>query len=528
MNTSVLKSAWQDVSLIDWRSLILFRIVFGLVVLVDVYTKFIGTSDFFTDIGVLPRVVAIEKSEWWAWSFHFSSGSHWFIYLSFLVGALLAFCVIIGYQTRLSIFLLWIFVVSLHNRNPIVLHSGDNLIRVMLFWMMFLPTETYLSLDDIYQRSLGEGIFRPQEKGVTSLASFSILLQLLLVYFCTGLLKSHPEWNRDYTALYYALNLDHFTTSLAPYLLHFPGFLKFLTFCTYHLEIFGPVLLLVPGIQGWIRCLVPFLFMGFHVGLILLMNLGMFPWTCIACWTLFIPHRIWSLVPAAAASVVSFLELFFDFILRFLPPPFLWRGSTFRHVILQGVLLFSIVSAVSWNIASFPQFPYHVPVAMERWLLIVRLDQYWSMFSPFPMRSDGWFVMDGRLKNGEKIDLWNQTNEPHWNKPKNISDTFRSTYWRKYMTNAWMERSPRETRLAFGRYLCRIRNDFNDRPEGEKLKDYQFFFMRENTPNAGETGVVEKVLVWTHNCFSKSDNLESNNPYNDDPEASSLENNSRQ
>jgi hypothetical protein len=50
-----------------------------------------------------------------------------------------ATAVALGYYTRLAMFLSWYPVISLHDRNPIILHNGDGVLRLLLFWGMFLP-----------------------------------------------------------------------------------------------------------------------------------------------------------------------------------------------------------------------------------------------------------------------------------------------------------------------------------------------------------------------------------------------------
>ena len=37
---------------------------------------------------------------------------------------------------------------SLHSRTPLVLHGGDTVMRLMWFYMMFLPTEHCFSVDN--------------------------------------------------------------------------------------------------------------------------------------------------------------------------------------------------------------------------------------------------------------------------------------------------------------------------------------------------------------------------------------------
>src|SRR5262249_18408003 len=53
--------------------------------------------------------------------------------ISLLSAVALAF----GFQTRLATIASWVLLVSLQNRNPFVYHSGDELLRLLLFWGCF-------------------------------------------------------------------------------------------------------------------------------------------------------------------------------------------------------------------------------------------------------------------------------------------------------------------------------------------------------------------------------------------------------
>ena len=53
----------------------------------------------------------------------------------------------IGYRARLATIACWFLVMSIHNRNPMILSAGDILLRLLLFWAMFLPLGARYSVD---------------------------------------------------------------------------------------------------------------------------------------------------------------------------------------------------------------------------------------------------------------------------------------------------------------------------------------------------------------------------------------------
>lgn len=81
---------------------------------------------------------------------HLAGGTTLFMQFIFLVHIAIAMCVCVGYYTRIMTCLLWFMTISLHNRNHLVLHSGDILMRLELFFAMFLPLGEVYSIDSAF------------------------------------------------------------------------------------------------------------------------------------------------------------------------------------------------------------------------------------------------------------------------------------------------------------------------------------------------------------------------------------------
>jgi len=69
--------------------------------------------------------------------------------------------------------------------------------------------------------------------------------------------------------------------------------------------------------------------------------------------------------------------------------------------------------------------------------------------------------------------------------------------------NLWQKKYS-DQRLYYGRYLCR---DWNSKHhvELEKLQTFQIYFMKETTLPDYKTPKIEKVLLWSHDCFKKDE-----------------------
>ena len=82
-------------------------------------------------------------------------------------------------------------------------------------------------------------------------------------------------------------------TGFGKWLLNFPELLRWLSLATLWLECWGPFLLFIPFFTARIRTLVILAFIGFHFGIFLCMDVGLFSWVSIVGWTVFLPGSVW-------------------------------------------------------------------------------------------------------------------------------------------------------------------------------------------------------------------------------------------
>src|SRR5918994_6654918 len=272
----------------DLRSLAVLRVVLALLALTDLAIRATDLYQHYTDAGVLSRTVLVEEVlSSWAFSLSLMNGGSFFQVLLFSVGALAALGMLVGYRTRLMTFVVWIVLLSIHVRNPLVNGSESLLLRMLLFWAMLLPLGAYWSVD-----RARSALPRPSPRFL-SLATFGLYLQIAFVYWFTAALKSGPEWRTDYTALYYALSLDQLATPIGQLLLDFPSLLQVLTFGTFALEALGPLLLFCPFFTGPVRTGAALAVMSLHFGIWLTMDIGIFPWISAFCMVCFFPTWFW-------------------------------------------------------------------------------------------------------------------------------------------------------------------------------------------------------------------------------------------
>ncbi len=75
----------------------------------------------------------------------------------------------------------------------------------------------------------------------------------------------------------------------------------------------------------------------------------------------------------------------------------------------------------------------------QNWILqIPRLDQWWTMFAPMPLRDDGWYVADARLSDGSRLDLLTGKAVVD-SEPARPELVYRNERWRKYLMNLYTD-----------------------------------------------------------------------------------------
>lgn len=285
----------------DLRSLAAFRIVLALLVLADLTNRSTDLYAFYTDKGVLSRAdLTQEVLNRWSFSLNLMNGEFFFQVLLFGIAALAALALLVGYRTRLMSVVVWVLMLSIQWRNPLVLNEGDTLLRMLLFWGMLLPLGAYWSVD----RSLNAAHSRVSMRFL-SIATVGLFLQIAFMYWFTAILKSGPEWRVDGTALYYAMSYEQVVTPIGAYLSQFPELLKVLTFATIGLEAFGPFLLFCPIFTGPVRTAAVLAFMSLHLGIWMTMDIGTFPWVSAFCMVCFLPGWFWSKAAKLRAGVLE-------------------------------------------------------------------------------------------------------------------------------------------------------------------------------------------------------------------------------
>lgn len=281
----------------DDRSMALYRFLIGLIVMSDVIYRWEDLTNFYTDIGLIPRSIFInEMAMPWSMSFHLANGSYLFAVVMFGLHLILGLMVALGYKTRWAMLGAYLMTISVHNRNWLVNNGGDDVLRSILFLSIFLPLNRCFSLDSALRKE------KTDTKDHFSTWVLAFFLQAFVIYFVSYILKDSDIWRKNFTAAFYSSRLDIFSTPFGVWLRNFPSVGTFITFFSIYLEWLGPLLLIGAFLFGrfwWVvRTVLVVLFIGFHFGIFLTMNIGLFTFICETMWLLFLPGPFWDRIQA--------------------------------------------------------------------------------------------------------------------------------------------------------------------------------------------------------------------------------------
>ncbi len=493
------RSVWHRFA-IDLRTLAATRIAFATLLFVDALMRFRDARAHYTNSGTYP--IEALKMEWggspnWMLTPFAFDGS--LVWAQALLGftAVAAVLLAIGWQSRFAMFLCWSLLVGIHNRNAIILHGGDQMMRIFAFWMMFLPVGARWSVDAACAKLRAYGQKVPET--TLSIGSAALLIQGAMVYFTTAALKHGKEWWAEGTALWYALQIDQFTTSFGQWFRNLPiSVLKLFTWATLAAEILGPVVAFFGNAR--IRLLVFVGFFVFHIVMITgMMDVGPISFVSLLWWFPYLPGSTWDRIGSLLRKTpVSPIVDRWTAPLRNAHEARVRRWVEQRkplpeidpsipmQVVAAAILLF----VIQWNVHS--ALGRQAPG--QKFANAIRQDQNWGMFAPKPLVEDGWFVVVALLSDGSKVDLFRDGAVPSFQKPKYIPAGYRNARWGKHWMNLW------EARYApYRRFMADwLVVEWNRAHPDRTVQAATMWFCLELSPQPGEPNPNPRpVALWS-------------------------------
>jgi len=205
-----------------------------------------------------------------------SSSAVWadFLYFGTVVAAILF---ALGWHTRVVAVVFFVLLWSLHVRNPVVTNGGDNIMRIVLLYMIIARTDTFWSWR-AYRGQRPPGRLRqavePYAIVANNVALVACVVQVCVLYVTSGLFKVQGRMWQEGTALYYVMRTADYNTwpELTRLIYQWPAVVVIATYAAVFVQVFLPVSLLDQRLK---RVLLP-LVLGMHLAIGLLMGLPYF------------------------------------------------------------------------------------------------------------------------------------------------------------------------------------------------------------------------------------------------------------
>lgn len=460
---------WEAVWTTDPRSLAALRAGLGVALLVDLAGRAADLHAHYTDEGVLPRA-ALSRFGRLAIPLHRLSGEAWAQGLLFTIAAIAALALILGYRTRAATLVSYLLLLSLHDRNPLILEGGDGLLRILLFFGLFLPLDAAFAVD---ARRRGA----PPPREVAGPAVLALHVQIACIYAFAAIIKLRsPHW-RAGTALGHALAGYHLTTQIGNLVAGYPPLAKALSYGALAIEALAPLALLYPSRSALPRALGVGSIALLQLGIAATMNIGNFQPMAILALAPLIPSALWDRLGTSAEG------------------PRLAAPDWPRPWALAPMAVTAYV--IGLNVASLI-LPHGASTRFERLAFMLGIDQRWDMFAMPRVegRATGWTILAARRADGQEIDLLRGGAPLSWGEPVRPSDIYGGFRARSFMLwSIWFEA---KNRAGYAAYLC---HDWNrSHGAGDRIDALAIVWMRQVARADGALGPVERVVLWRGRC----------------------------
>ena len=476
-----LRDHWLTV---DLRSVALFRVTIGIVLLLHFSDRWRLSDDFYGPAGALPAALVSSANEIprfpTALTVIESYPGGMTVFFAVAIGAFAALTA--GLFARWSALLSLIAFSSLAHRNPYVLIGGDYVLGSMLLWMQVLPIADRYSLDALRRRRNGRELpdARSTSQARPSIAAFGVLLQLGLIYLATAWQKTGSTWWQDGTALSHVLGMQRFLRPGAELVGQLPeSWLALLTRAVLVFEYLVLPLILLPMARPWLRRAALLGLVGLHLGIASVLDAGVFSIAMLACLPLLLSKEDWEwafrlvgrvALPSGAASAPRFFGEFMVngrglmdrvqnrlLTLNLRPSTLNLPGadatplenllsSRVRHITRVAVTELASL----WLLLGMVAASYNINFAVaNREVSLSPLDlpqrfaaayQRWDMFTPDAPKCDPRLLVRVRLLDGRLLTMSGDDRSPAAG--MDLARRFDSFAWRIYLWHAILPHDP--------------------------------------------------------------------------------------
>ncbi|MDY7046032.1 MAG: HTTM domain-containing protein [Bacillota bacterium] len=287
----------------------LIRIAFGLLILYFYFIhygqrRFLWGPNGMQDHETLTKQLFTTNN----FSIYQLNDSLLYFEIIFHIGVVIAFFFTIGFMGRLTAILNFIFIWSLQHANVLILDGGDNVMRIILFYLLFANTTAFFSLDGYRRKQKVSSItLSPSlSNAFHNLAVLASIIQVSFMYLTSGMHKIMGEVWQNGTALYYILQVDEYTHPFFKELVISSDFLLLIgAYGAIFAQITYPFLLF----NRYTRYIAIFNIIAMHIGIAIVMGLFTFSATMISIQLVLLKNEEYERAYTAVKRLLSKLRL---------------------------------------------------------------------------------------------------------------------------------------------------------------------------------------------------------------------------
>mmetsp|Transcript_5295 Transcript_5295/g.7723 ORF Transcript_5295/g.7723 Transcript_5295/m.7723 type:complete len:513 (-) Transcript_5295:73-1611(-) len=489
---------WAAILGSNYEAIALYRISLGIMLLIELVSRFQYLHPFYSDSGTLPLNILLPKSDslYKAVCIHCYSGSMIYLQLLLSLQVVLAVMLVVGHKTKLASIASWVLYLSLTLRNTWLNFILDRYFHYLLFYSMFLPLDGAHAID-------AKKYKYDHRKTFISPGTIALKVLITWLYWDAGYGKySDPlqGWTLNAKPLP-ALDtyVRHTVVARIMYGLLGPSGLRLMTPTVVYAEMFCAPVALLGSLVGSKRIVYATIIgmCSIHIGIAFTMrNTVLLSSVACVAWCIFLPSGVGTDVGFSSESKhdkkVKLQQ---------------HGASTWakRHGLSTLIIAAFACGSVWFEMFSDQcnQSHKHIwsTLLHNRWNVFVGAEEYVT-----------WEIAPGQLADGSIVDVWSKSDEVNWNMPgagAPCTSTARAGRWRSYPYLAELEGEDGEVLWS---YLCRQWDEENRvheaGNEGKKLLKFNFFMLQADVkPNMGFSA-TRKRLIHSHDCLSKSNFVE--------------------
>lgn len=263
--------------------LAVLRIGVAIAILTKVFVEFSELDLMYSRNGIVQDVLSRPLEVSYVLSLHGLSDflhiqdQHVFLNSIYIVLAVAALLLLVGFQTKLNVFICLLIHIMVFNSYNLIAFGFDGFLFSLLFYCLIFPTHKVYTIDQLMDKK-----HRPLDAAQLSLFLGVVQVHLCIVYFTAGYSKlGGQEWMNG-TAIWKAINQPQFYTAFTPLiksLACYPVISYALTWGTLLAETAFPFLIWIKWAK--VRAVILISIVMMHIFIAVVMGLQLFAWIMI-------------------------------------------------------------------------------------------------------------------------------------------------------------------------------------------------------------------------------------------------------